>query len=317
MRKRINFNGMTYFIAVIEAGSVTGAARITGVSKSVISKAISDLEASLQTDLLLRTSKGLLPTRAGEAFYHRCLAGMEAIETAFLDAEHHGSLPRGELRVLANAAYGRYRVLPVIHAFAERYPECKISFTLADDVSDLKMTWFDVAIRTRPLSDPSLHVRRIGSFQRHLVIGHDLASRSGVLDSFEKLSKIPFIGYVNHLDQPGWEFTRGLERRHVSFEPCLLLGPMNLVLESVMQGRGFSVLPSFFYEDPALAPRLKRLMPEWAAESGSILAYTYPTRQRSAAVRLFVEWMACAAQGVPFPDPGSGPNVVFPDPLDL
>ncbi|GBQ86732.1 transcriptional regulator [Asaia krungthepensis NRIC 0535] len=293
---------MMYFIAVIEAGSVSGAARMLGVSKSVISKAIIELEASLQTDLLIRTSKQLLPTRAGEVFYRRCTSGVEAIETAFLDTRHHGAIPQGDLHVLANAAYGRYIVLPVVHAFAARYPSCKISFSLADDVSDSKMTWFDVAIRTRPFSDPALHVRRIGGYRRHLVIGRDYYDQVGPIETFEQVSRLPFIGYVDLADKDGWRLTSASrEPRTIGMRPHLSLGPINLILESVLAGQGCSILPDFLYDHPAVAPMLQKILPDWSAEDGDILAYTYPTRQRSAAVRLFIDWMTCVAHGLPFP----------------
>ncbi len=302
MKKKINFNGMMYFMSVVEAGSVSAAARSLGVSKSVISKSISDLEATLQTSLLVRTSKQILPTRAGDAFYKRCNAGITEIETAYLDAQYHGASPQGELRVLANAAYGRYVVLPVVQAFAVRYPACRVSFNLADDVSEARMRSFDVAIRTRSFDDHALHVRRIGSFKRHLVIGKEFQERWGPVDSFEALHRLPFIDYVNHIGAAGWIFSDGVSERNIQFDSRLSLGPINLVLESVMDGLGFSVMPSFLYDHPIVQPRIKLLLPEWSAESGSILAYTYPARQRSAAVRIFVDWVACAAQGLPFPD---------------
>ncbi|WP_025884963.1 LysR family transcriptional regulator [Asaia prunellae] len=302
MKKKINFNAMIYFISVVEAGSVSAAARTLGVSKSVISKSICDLELSLQTSLLVRTSKQILPTRAGEAFYKQCIAGVRTIEAAYLDAQYHGASPQGELRVLANAAYGRYVVFPVIQAFAERYPECRVSFKLADDVSEANMVWFDVAIRTRSFENHALHVRRIGSFKRQIVIGREHRDRFGPIETLDCLRQLPFIDYVNHIDQSGWTFTNGLSERHVQFQSRITLGPINLVLESVMDGQGFSVLPDFLCEHEALSPRLVHLLPDWSAQSGSILAYTYPTRQRLAAVRLFVEWVACAAQGIPFPN---------------
>lgn len=301
MRKKINFNGMTYFIAVIEAGSITGAARVLGVSKSVISKAVIELEASLQTDLLLRTSRQLLPTKAGEVFYRRCTSGIEAIETAFLDTQNHGAIPQGALHILANAAYGRYVVLPVVHAFAARYPSCQIRFSLADDVPESQMTWFDVAIRTRPFDDPSLHVRRVGGFQRHLVISRDYVDRSGAITSFDHLHHTPFIGYVDMPGRDGWLMTGGGEPRLLGLSPHLSLGPINLILESVLAGQGYSVLPDFLYNHPSVAPGLQKIMPEWSAEPGDVLAYTYPARQRSASVRLFIDWMICAVQGLPFP----------------
>lgn len=301
MRKKINFNGMTYFVAVIDAGSISGAARALGVSKSVISKAVIELEGALQTDLLLRTSKQLVPTRAGEVFYRRCTSGIEAIETAFLDTQNHGVIPQGPLHILANAAFGRYVVLPVVHAFARCYPSCQISFSLADDVAEAKMTWFDVAIRTGPLSDPSLHVRRIGGYRRHLVIGRDYPGMTGPITSFDQLSQVPYIGYVDDPGRGGWRMTGPGEPRLLAMTPHLSLGPINLILESIMAGQGFSVLPDFLYNHASVAPHVRTVLPEWSAEPGDILAYTYPARQRSASVRLFVDWMICALQGLPFP----------------
>ncbi|WP_147093626.1 LysR family transcriptional regulator [Swaminathania salitolerans] len=303
MRKKINFNSITYFMSVVDAGSITGAARTLGVSKSVISKQISDLEALLQTNLLIRTPKQLLPSRAGEAFYRRCLAGVEAIESAYLDAQDHGSIPQGELRILANSAYGKYVLLPVVHAFSARYPACTVRFVLSDDLSEQEQTWFDLAIRTRPLDDPSLHVRRIDSFERRLVVAAAHVERFGCVDGFERLAELPFIGYVNHLGQAGWSFTNGTDQRHLVLEPALSVSPVSVVLDSLLEGYGYSILPSFIYDHPAFRPKLRLILPEWSAETGSVYAYTYPSRQRSAAVKVFLEWVACAVQGLPFPDP--------------
>lgn len=302
MRKKINYNAITYFMAVHEAGSITGAARALGVSKSVISKQMTDLETSLQTSLFVRTSKHMLPTRAGNEFYKRCSLGFEQIESAYLDVAEQGSVPQGELRIIASTTYGRYVVLPIVHAFSRRYPACQISIVLSDSLSGAEETWFDVAILTRELADPVLHVRRIGTYQRRIAIGVGLYEEIGSIDRFEQLKAIPFIGYVNHSGQNGWTFTKGADQRRVEFKARVSLNPTSAVLDSILQGEGFSVLPSYAYDHPDLKPKLRLLLPDWSAETGDILAYTFPTRQGSLATRLFVDWLIRAERGLPFPE---------------
>lgn len=102
VRKRVNFNGLTSFLAVMETGSFTGAARALGLSKSVVSKQVADLERELGITLLVRSARCSTPTTVGALFHRQSLLGMDALDLAVLGARGQAMTPQGELRVVSN-----------------------------------------------------------------------------------------------------------------------------------------------------------------------------------------------------------------------
>lgn len=142
------FSAIPMFVAVVENGGFSAAARTLGISKSAISKRINQLEAHLGVRLLHRTTRKLSLTEAGERYFkHAALAVTAASQAEDAVTELQGE-PQGRLRISSPMSFGRLHVAPLIPKLLKRYPKLQIDLLMDDRTVDLVAAGFDVAIRS-------------------------------------------------------------------------------------------------------------------------------------------------------------------------
>jgi DNA-binding transcriptional LysR family regulator len=153
------------FLAVIEAGSQTAAARRLGRSLQSVNRSLAALERGLGVELVRRTTRRSLATEAGLAFYRRVKPAFTEIGDARLEAANRRVEPSGRLRVAAPILFGTTYVVPAIAAFMARYPRVEADLKVSDRAVDVVGGGFDLAIRVRQLPDSSLKARRLGELR--------------------------------------------------------------------------------------------------------------------------------------------------------
>ena len=114
---------MSFFVAAAEAGSLSAAARRSGVPLATVSRKVSDLERHLKTRLLNRSTRRLTLTDAGDAYLAACRRILDEVGEAERVAGGEYSAPTGELIITAPIVFGRLHVLPVVTAFLAAYPQ--------------------------------------------------------------------------------------------------------------------------------------------------------------------------------------------------
>ena len=127
---------MAVFAQVVEAGSLSAAARALRLTPSAVSRSIARTEQRLGTRLLLRTTRAITLTAEGEAYLRaarRILADLAEVEDAIADQ----GVPRGRLRVSAALGHGRMTMVPLVAAFSARYPDIVVDLALGDEVVDI------------------------------------------------------------------------------------------------------------------------------------------------------------------------------------
>src|ERR1044071_5654511 len=115
--------GMVIFARVVEAKSFSAAARNLNLSKSFVSKQVTQLEKSVGARLLNRTTRALSLTDAGSVFYEHCARIMDELEEAKFAVNRLHSEARGLLRISSSVASGRLHVAPALPGFLAAYPE--------------------------------------------------------------------------------------------------------------------------------------------------------------------------------------------------
>lgn len=201
-RPDINRSGeIEVFVRVVEAGSFSAAARELRMTPSAVSKLIARLEARLGARLVRRSTRRLMLTPEGTAFYEsglRILADMVAAEREAAA----GAAPRGRLRVNTYVPFGVHRLVPLLPDFLERYPEISVDLVLTDSVIDLMAERADVAIRAGPLGESRLVARKLGQSPVVVVAAPSYLERHGTpltptdLGSHNRMR----FGFVRHLD---------------------------------------------------------------------------------------------------------------------
>lgn len=291
-----NLNRLAYFAAVVDAGSFTRAAERLGITKAVVSQQVARLERDVGTTLLMRTTRRVQPTEAGQMFHARCVLILREAEDAFDALAQTAVEPTGTLRITAPNDYGTSSIVPVVTAFTARYPACRVELTLSDQMIDLVSGRMDMAVRVGWLTDSSLRARRIGSFQQFMVCDVAFARRITATEP-EDLAGLPFVANTALREPLLWQFSRGdLERRVVRMQATIAIDATPAVLAAVRRGGGLSVLPDFLARDDLAAGRLVQVLPEWRLPSGGIYTVYPAARFRLPKVTTFVEMLISAEQ---------------------
>ena len=155
------FDAIRTLLAAVDGGSLTAASRKLGTPLPSVSRKVSELEAHLGTQLVIRTNRKLLLTDAGSAFVAAGRRLLEDLNEAERVAAGEYRTPRGDLLVTASIMFGKLHVMPIVLAFLAVYPEVNLRVVLFDHVIDLVENHVDVAVRIGRLPDSGLVATRI------------------------------------------------------------------------------------------------------------------------------------------------------------
>lgn len=286
----INLNRLVVFVSVVELGSLTGAANRLGLAKTMVSTHMQRLETELGANLLIRTTRRLSLTEAGEAFYDAARGIVQATEEAVNAVGQESSAVRGTLRVTAPVDYGASVIAPLAVALAKRHPGLKIELLSGDRLFDLVAEGIDVAIRLGKLADSTLQAVRVADLASWLVAAPDVLAATTKLTRPEQLAELPFIA-LSVLAQPLSCTLEGpgKERRAVHFQSRLSTNTAEALRSAALAGGGLAILSEVAAADDVRAGRLVRVLPKWSLPTGGVFAVFSATRYRPQKVRVFVD----------------------------
>ncbi|MDE1914285.1 MAG: LysR family transcriptional regulator [Pseudomonas sp.] len=200
---------MSIFVAVVDAGSLTAAARRLDMPLASVSRKVAELETHLKTRLLHRTTRQLSLTDAGASYLDACRRILEDISEAERAATGEYSQPRGELVVTAPVVFGRLHIVPVVAEFLAQYPEIDINLILTDRVVHLMEEHCDVAVRIGELPDSSLKAMQVGAVRRLVCASPAYLAARGVPAEPRDLAAHDCITFEVLASQGAWGFGAG------------------------------------------------------------------------------------------------------------
>lgn len=271
--------GLEAFVCTAEAGSFTAAAERLSVTNSAVGKAVSRLEARLNTRLFERTTRSLSLTDAGAAFYRTCVRVLDELQVAEQVLAADKMEPFGRLRVDVPATFGRMRVLPLLLSFAELHPGVRPHISFADRFVDLVEEGIDVGVRIGGTDTwpATLGHRFLGTERLIFCASPAYLTRRGTPDSIDGLFTHDAVTYgrADGSANP-WLVTRGVgpaERRSV--EGRIIVGDGEAQVEAVLAGGGVAQLATWLVDEHLASGRLVQLFPE-AATDGLPLHLVWP-----------------------------------------
>jgi DNA-binding transcriptional LysR family regulator len=183
------------FLAVLQTGSLSAAARELGIAQPTVGRHIDALEASVGFALFVRSQHGFLPTEHARQLQPYC-ESLAATASAFLRAASgHGDQARGTVRITASEVVG-CEVLPSIVASINRdWPDVNIELSLSNKTQDLLKREADIAVRMLRPTQEALVARRIGAIEIGMHAHRDYLKRRGTPASIAELKQHSLIGY--------------------------------------------------------------------------------------------------------------------------
>ena len=197
---------MTVFARVVDAGSLSGAARALGRSLPAVSRAIAQLEHALGARLLNRTTRKLSPTEAGTQYYEHCKRILLEVDEAEAVVSARQVAPSGALTVNAPVIFGRMHVAPLVGKFLTRYPMIAVNLILTDRFVDLIEEGTDLALRVGNLPDSSLVATPLGTIRQVLCAAPAYLARRGTPRSPADLRQHNCLQFSVLARGSGWTF---------------------------------------------------------------------------------------------------------------
>ncbi len=239
------FEAMRTLIAAVDGGSLSAASRALGTPLPTISRRVSDLEARLGAQLLVRTSRKLILTEAGEAFVGVARRLLDDLGDAERAASGEYRAPRGELLVTAPIMFGKLHVAPIIHTFLAAYPEVTVRLVLSDDVIDLIESHIDVAVRIGRLPDSELVARRVGHVRWLFCASPDYLARRGEPATPEALAGHDCIAFEGLQTHRAWPVGGGATARAIGIQPRFSVNTADAIIEAAAAGLGIARIMSY------------------------------------------------------------------------
>lgn len=282
---------MSAFAKVVASGSYAEAARQLGLTRSAVSKAVTELEELLGARLLDRTTRRTSPTEVGRAYYERCIDILASIEETELQVSRLHDEPRGVLRVNAPMSFGIRYLGGAIADFMAAYPDLKVELLLNDRFIDPLEEGVDVTVRIGALADSSLIARKLAPARRVLAASPDYLARHGEPQAPGDLARHRCLNYGHVTATQHWELTTGEGMIAVPITSYLCSNNGDVLREAALKGNGITLLPTFIVGEDIKSGHLRVVLASHAPTSLAIHALYAPNRYLAAKTRLLIDFL--------------------------
>ena len=272
----IDLNRVRLFVRVAEAGSFTGAAHLSGLPKSSVSRAVAALERELAVRLIQRTTRRLQLTEAGRLYYEsvsRALSGMDEAATAVSELQ---DAPHGRVRITAPTDLGDWLLPPILVGFSARYPEVRVEVVLTQRFVDLVHEGIDLALRIGRLGDSRLIARPLGTVRAGVFASPRYLERRGVPRAVVALAEHECVLFRSSSGQAVWKLIGPQGAETVEVRGPISADDHHMVRAAAAAGQGLALLPIVTCAGGATVTDLRRVLARHAAE-GPPLHLVYPS----------------------------------------
>ncbi|MGZ5877314.1 MAG: LysR family transcriptional regulator [Bradyrhizobium sp.] len=286
-RRSLNLNRLAVFTAVVEAGSLTGAAKRLGLTKAVVSSHLKKLEEELGVTLIGRTTRRMRLTDIGRELHERTQGPLVELMAGAAAARDRSRVTRGSVRVTAPIDFGTEIMAPLLVRIQQKNPGLVIDLVLNDHPLDFIAEGIDIAIRIGwVLQDSSYRAVRLGAFKTWVVAPASWASSALSIKTPADLLGRPFIAGSMLKTPARWEFgsADGIRTAQI-FDVTMFANTNVAVRAAVESGGGFTILPDFAVRSRLESGSLIRLLDNWSLPSGDIQAIMPAGRHQSAVAR--------------------------------
>ncbi|PVZ20125.1 MULTISPECIES: LysR family transcriptional regulator [unclassified Pseudomonas] len=237
-----DFNLLSVFERVAQLGSFRAAADQLGVTRSAVSQSVRRLEDSLGVALLLRSTRNVRPSEAGERLLRQIREPLAALAGALDDAADHGP-PQGLLRLAVTSIAEDFLEGQLVASFAEAYPRITLDVTVTDEVFDIVERGFDAGVRLGEVIEQDMVAVPLTGPQREAAVATPAyLARHGRPGHPRELVNHRCIGWRPSPDTAPWrwEFSEQGQAFAVAVEPQITTNDMWLMLRTALAGGGIT-----------------------------------------------------------------------------
>lgn len=241
-----NLDDMLLFAQVVKLKSFRAVAEQRGIASSVVSKHISRLEQHLGVQLMIRTTRKLNLTEAGEEFFQHCQQLESGVALAEQAVSLYAEQPKGVLRIAAPMISGQYFLPAVIDQYLKQYPVMKVEMEIKDSYQDLISSGFDLAIRTGTLSDSTLRARQLVNSRWYAYASPEYLESYGIPESVADIEEHNCLEF--HYQETGakeWPLTVNGQPDSIKISGRFQASSLVSLREAAVAGMGIAFMPVY------------------------------------------------------------------------
>jgi DNA-binding transcriptional LysR family regulator len=289
---RENMNDLLVFLAVARERSFTRAAARLGVSQSALSHTVRNLEARLGLRLLMRTTRSVSPTEAGERLLRTIGPRLEEIDAELLSLGELRDRPSGTIRLTASDYALKQLLWPKLQRFLPAYPEVKVEVITENALSDIVEQRYDAGIRFGEQVAKDMISVRIGPDVRFAVVGTPSYFEGRTVP--EVPADLLAHNCINLRFQSSgglypWEFEKGAHELKVRVDGQCVFSSIFGILDAALAGLGLAHMPEELALPHIAEGRLRRVLEDWCPYWSGFHIYYPSSRQSSAAFVLLID----------------------------
>ena len=291
----MDIKNLQFLSAVVEAGSMSGAARRLGTSRSHVSRRLKALEQSMELQLFRRTTRRVEPTQIGWALYEHAARISQELGALQATVDDLGKNLRGHIRLSVPVALGQQIVGPLLLEFAELYPEVSLQLTFSNRIFDLVAAEIDVAIRVTSSPPEALVARDLGPVDWVLCASPAYLQKRGTPQQPDDLLALDMVSVNMPEQRLPLELFDGRQTRTLNLRPRLQTEDMPFLKRAAVAGIGCALLPRYSVQHELDQGELTALLPGYRARVSAwgdhLYLLTAPNLYPTLATRALIEFM--------------------------
>lgn len=296
----MQWDKLQHFYLIATEGTISNAAKILGVEQSSVTRSLKVLEESLETDLFIRTPRGVTLTEDGKILYQHVRKMIIEAENALSNLDRNKNEIGGQLAVTASFGFASTSLFQHLTKFMKNHPEIKLKLICDDEELDLRTREADVSIRPYVSNGDQLIQEYITTRVQHLYASTEYLEKNGIPNTLEDLKKHKFIIFNNpyknlpYSPQLLWFIELLSSSKGFQVEPCMVLNSVECLYQAAVSGLGIISLSndSILLQDK----RLIRVLPEICSDELKMY-FVYPSALKSSkTVKTLLEYLKASYQ---------------------
>lgn len=293
------FQEMQVFTVVAQESGFAAAARRLGLSAASVTRAVAALEQRIGTPLLIRSTRNVYLSEAGQRFLEDCRRILTDLQEAEDSATGSHAQPRGQLTITAPVLFGQLFVTPVVVDYLQQFPEVSINALLLDRIVSMVEEGIDVAVRIGELPDSNQHAIRVGEV-RQLVCGSpDFFALHGRPRHPQDLERMPMVASSSIGQIRNWTFADAGQPLTVRPTPRLVVTSNQAAITAACKGLGMTRILSYQVAGNVAAGELEIVLADFELPPLPIHVVYQGGRKAPARVRSFVDFTVHALREHP------------------
>ena len=280
---------MAIFLAVVDEGGFAPAARKLQISPPVVTRAVSELEASIGVRLLVRTTRVVRVTDVGARYANDCRRILADVAYTEKAAAGTHSAPRGRLVITASVLFGEMYVTPIVTEYLRRYPETDVECRFLDRVVNMMDEGVDTAIRIGVLPDSNYQAVKVGQVRQVVCASPEYLKARGIPRSPDELKAHDVISAVGVTPSSDWRFEHQGKQLRVRVHPRMTSTSNGAAIAAALDGFGLTRVISYMVARHLAAGRLKTVLTQFEAPPVPVNVVHYEGPHSTPKVRAFID----------------------------